>query len=185
MMAVEALHQCDLDEVRFVVAGDPWQKSGQRTISPADVRCEMTEAAVAAMAGCVVDTSEVQRGGPSYMVDTLAQWSDSDVAVSIVVGADAAEGITTWHQWERLGDLAEIVVVGRCDRVVASPQAHWRWRQIDMARLDVSSSDLRARRQAGRPIDVLCPPLVVAIIEREHLYRADAVSGASSNAVSQ
>jgi nicotinate-nucleotide adenylyltransferase len=172
-MAVEALDQCELDEVRFVVAGDPWQKSGQRVISPAVIRVEMTQAALADMAACTVDRSEVDRGGPSYMVDTLAQCNDLDTTLVVIVGADAAEGMATWHQWERLGDLAEIVVVDRADRVVASPRSHWRWRHIDMTRLDVSSSDLRARVQAGRPIDVLCPASVVAIIEREHLYQFD------------
>jgi nicotinate-nucleotide adenylyltransferase len=177
-MAVEAQAQADLDEVQFVVAGDPWQKTAIGAVTVSALRMEMTQAAINGHAGFVVSDIEANRVGPSYMVDTLAALSAAGTTLVLILGADAAELITTWHQWPRLGDLCEIVVVDRADRLVSSPVAQWHWTNIDMARLDVSSSDLRGRARAGRPLDVLCPSSVIEIIEREGLYYCDVTTPA-------
>ncbi len=70
-IALEVRHALALDEVWFVVAGDPWQKSGERSITPASIRLAMVEAAIAGADGVQVSTLEIDRDGPSYMADTL------------------------------------------------------------------------------------------------------------------
>jgi nicotinate-nucleotide adenylyltransferase len=172
MMAIEAEAHCQLDEIRFVVAADPWQKSAERAITPAELRVAMTQAAIGMSHAWQVDARELRRGGPSFMTDTLNELTKEfpDATLVLIVGADAAMSITTWHDWIRLGELAEIVVVDRADLAAPSPLPSWTWTNVEMPRLDVSSSDLRDRQRTGRPIDVLCPEPVVALIELHGLY---------------
>src|SRR6202163_1250648 len=62
-----------LDRVLMVVANVPWQKTGRRVVSAAEDRFLMVEAAVAGVAGLEVSRLEIDRGGPSYTVDTVRE----------------------------------------------------------------------------------------------------------------
>lgn len=170
--AVSVRHALGLDEVLLVPAGDPWQKSGTRPITPGPVRLEMVAAAVEGLDGLRASDVELRRPGPSYSVDTVAALREDDpsLAVTLVLGRDAAAGLATWHRHEELLGLARLAIVDRdgeppvlplgADAVV-----------VPMARLDVSSTDLRARAAAGAPLDVLVPAAVIEVIERHRLYR--------------
>ncbi|MGA7282794.1 MAG: nicotinate-nucleotide adenylyltransferase, partial [Acidimicrobiia bacterium] len=106
-----ALLQVGLDRVLFMPAGEPWQKSG-RPMSAAGHRLEMTRLAVEALEGFEVDDREIERAGPTYTYDTLASFP-AEEELFLILGADAANGIPTWHRWADVMERARILVFPR------------------------------------------------------------------------
>lgn len=171
--AVNVRHELGLDRVLLVVNNIPWQKVGSRVISDPESRFQMVCAAVEDVPGLEPSRVEIDAGGPSYTADTLRTLLDEDPEreLYVILGEDAAAGIETWERHEEVRDLATIVVVGRPghDPVPAPPG--WRWIEVEVPHLEVSSTDLRARVVDGRPLDFLVPPKVVACIRRLGLYQ--------------
>lgn len=175
--AVNVRHDLALDRVLLVVANVPWQKVGSRTISPAEDRYALVEAAVDGVPGLEASRLEIDRGGPSYTADTLAELRarEPDAELFVVLGADAAAGILSWERVEEVRRLATIVVVDRPGAPpAAAPGPDWRWIAVEVPRLEVSSTELRARVRDGRPLDYLLTPPVIARIRARHLYCSDA-----------
>ena len=171
VMAEEVRDALGLARVLMGVAGAPWQKVGEVDLSPAEDRLAMTEAAVRGIAGLEACDLEVRRGGPSYMVDTLAELAalHPGAELFLVLGADAAAGLDTWERAGELGDRATIVVVDR-PGVVAPVPPGWDVRRVEAPRLDISSTDLRDRLARGRTVRLLVPDAVRAVIEARSLY---------------
>jgi len=71
--AVNARHELGLDQVLLVVANEPWQKVGNRPVTPAADRLALVEAAVEGVEGLESSGIEIERGGPSYTADTVAE----------------------------------------------------------------------------------------------------------------
>lgn len=111
--AFELLQALDLAEIRFVPSGDPPHRG--HTFAPAELRYRMVEAAVAGQSGFAVDDRELRRDGPSYTVDTLASFREEHgtVPLCLIVGMDAYLGLTGWHRWGEILDLAHIIVAHR------------------------------------------------------------------------
>ena len=84
--AVEARYQLDLDRVLFVVAGDPWQKRGQ-VVAPADARFAMVAGAIADVDGFEASTIELDRSGPTYTIDTVADLAAAHRDLFLIVGS--------------------------------------------------------------------------------------------------
>jgi nicotinate-nucleotide adenylyltransferase len=170
--AVNVRHALALDRLLLVVANVPWQKVGERAVSPADDRLAMVESAVAGVEGLEVSRLEIDRGGPSYTADTLADLrrADADAELFLIVGSDAAAGLTTWERVDEVRDLCTVVVVDRPGTAGEHPPTGWRWDRVEVPRLDVSSTDLRARVADGRPLDFLLPPAVITCIRARGLY---------------
>jgi nicotinate-nucleotide adenylyltransferase len=167
--AVSARYQCELDRVLFVVAGDPWQKHGT-VVASAEDRYAMVAAALDGADGLEPSRIEIDRPGPSYMVDTAEALTAPDRELFLVIGADAASRLSTWQRADDLRALVTLAVVGRAE---SAPQLDgWPAVAVDMPRLDVSSTELRARIGAGAPIDVLVPEPVVRVIRDRGLYTA-------------
>ncbi|MBN2623097.1 MAG: hypothetical protein JXA83_07010, partial [Acidimicrobiales bacterium] len=82
-----------------------------------------------------------------------------------------AVGLPTWERADEVRSLATIVVVERPGTHEAEPPPGWSWVRVEVPRLEVSSTDLRARVTDGRPLDYLLTPEVIATIERRGLYR--------------
>lgn len=167
-----ALH---LDRVLMVVAGDPWQKSGSRPVTAGDHRLAMVRLACEGVEGVEACDLEVRRPGPSYTVETLEELVEAGEQPVLIVGADALDGLVTWHRHGDLVHLAELAVVDRegvVDAAVFDPEtAGFVTHRVGMPRLDISSSMLRGRLRAGEPVDGLLPPGVVAYIRAHGLYR--------------
>ena len=174
--AVNVRHELALDRVLLVVSNIPWQKVGTRDISPAADRLAMVEVALAEVEGLEASPVELDAGGPSYTADTLATLLADDPSreLFVILGADAAAGVLTWERFDEVRDLATIVVVERPGAAPASAPAGWRWVQVEVPRLDVSSTDLRARAVDGRPLDYLVTHEVATWIEEHGLYGSDA-----------
>jgi nicotinate-nucleotide adenylyltransferase len=171
--AVNVRHDLALDRVLLVVSNVPWQKVGTRDISPAPARLAMVEAAVADVVGLEASRIELDAGGPSYTADTLKALLAEAPAreLFVILGADAAAGVLTWERWEEVRDLATVVAVERPGAPGADVPPGWRWIQVEVPRLDVSSTDLRARAVDGRPLDYLVTHEVADWIDANRLYR--------------
>ena len=162
--ATDARWSLRLDRVLLVVAGDPWQKRGQVVASARD-RLALARAAVEA------SSVEVDRSGPSVTADTLEALAAPGREFFLILGADAVANMPTWRRLEETRDLATIVVIERAGDAHAEPPGPgWRFERLSIPRLDVSSSDVRARLAAGRPVDGLVPPAVVREIRARGLY---------------
>jgi len=171
--AVDARRALRLDTVLLVVAGDPWQKRGNVVASAAD-RLAMVQAAVAGIEGLEASAVEVDRTGPTYTVETLEVLSRPDRELFLIVGADVATTLDTWVGIERIPSLATLVIVDRAGvPTAADPAGPWRLERLSIPRLEISSTDLRARAAGGWPLDGLVPPGAVRLIRERGLYNGE------------
>lgn len=175
--AVNVRHALDLDSVLMVVANEPWQKVGERAVTPALDRLALVAAAVAASEGVEASSIEVERGGMSYTADTVEELRsrDPDGELFLVVGADVVDGIGSWERLEAVRDAVTLVVVNRpgarsVDLGARGPLSRWRTVEIEMPALEISSTDLRDRAATGRPLDFLVPDAAIRVIRERGLY---------------
>jgi len=165
----------DLDEVVFVPTGEPWQKA-DRVVSPAEHRYLMTVVATASNPRFTVSRVDIDRGGPTYTIDTLRDLAAvlPDAELFFITGADALGEIFTWRDASRLFELAHFVGCTRpgyeVDPSLLSGIPTERLTLIEVPALAISSSDCRERRAAGEPVWYLVPDGVVQYIAKHDLY---------------
>lgn len=163
-----AYRQLGLDVVTLLPAGAPWQKA-DAAVTAADHRWEMTVLAAGGVAYFVPDDREVRRDGWTYTIDTLDEFAGDDLV--LILGADAAARLPTWHRAGEVVDRAAIAVMPRSgttrdDVAAAGVAATW----LDVPALDVSGTMLRERRRSGRSIRFFVREAVHHYIERHGLY---------------
>lgn len=169
--AINVHHALGLDVVVMMVANVPWQKDGTRDITPAEDRLAMVAAAVEAVPGLIPGRHELDLGGNSYTADTLAVLADEYPGAELftIVGDDAAAKLHSWERHDEVVSLSSLVVVDRPGApVVLDPEVDWI--RVEVPRLDVSSTDLRARFIDGRPLDYLVTDATLDVIEQRELY---------------
>ena len=173
-LAQSALGALHLDQVRWVPAGNPWQKT--RAITAAEDRVALVQAAIAAEPRFVLDRIEVDRSGPSYTLDTIRELQAAHPGVQwvLLIGQDQYSGLHTWRDWQMLLALVELAVANRPGDlrqphpdVQAFPHG-----MVPLPMLDISSTDIRTRVAAGLDISHLVPPGVARYIETHGLYRS-------------
>ncbi len=170
VLAAAAIDQLDLDELLVTVAGVPWQKVGEREVTPGPIRFEMAQVAFAPVDRLVVSDIEMRREGNSYTIDTLESLADPDTDLFLLLGSDAAAGLDTWERHSDLADTATIAVVPRRGSEELNPPDGFEWTALELPGLEISSTNLRERSRVGSPIVGLTPVGVQAIIDREGLY---------------
>jgi nicotinate-nucleotide adenylyltransferase len=178
-------HALALDRLLLVVANDPWQKSPSRAITPAEDRFAMTQVLAAEIPGAEASRLEIDRGGPSYSVETaealLAEAAGAGrpaPELSLVVGADLLGGMDTWERADDLKQLVRLVVISRPAPAGSTPEpgaarlapAGWLVEWVDGPQVDVSSSAVRDRLEQGAGIEEFVPPEVVRCIRQRNLY---------------
>lgn len=190
--AAEVSEQLGVNDFRLLPAGQPPHREG--TWAEARHRLAMLELALAPHADLSVDEREVERGGPSYMSDTLAsiRAESGDTPIILCLGQDAANHLDRWHDWQRLLDLAHLVVMTRPDSEPGYSErlrAHLEGRfvgstdelmdrpagslcNVNVTRLAVSSTDIRRQIADGRNPRFLLPSTVLAYIRKHGLYQA-------------
>jgi nicotinate-nucleotide adenylyltransferase len=176
--AEEALVQFGLDSVLFVPTGLPWMKEHE-VVSPAEDRYLMTVIATASNPKFEVSRMEVDRDGPTYTVDTLRGLKElygAQADLFFITGADAIVEILAWKDHEELFGLAHFIAATRPGYDIAEfeGQEPDSWPEItvmNIPALAISSTDIRARVAAGRPIRYLVPEGVKSYVEKAGIYR--------------
>ncbi len=191
-LARHALAELGLERVVVMPAHSAPHKLDGADPGPAH-RLRMCELAVrdeAAVAACAM---EIERGGPSYTVDTLRaiHASHPDLQLTFIVGADTARTLPTWREPRELLELADLGVAEREGSgsggpgpetdgregvvgVIAGLDAKARVTFLTMPQVAVSSSEVRARVEKGMPVGELVGEAVAAYIAEQRLYRANA-----------
>jgi nicotinate-nucleotide adenylyltransferase len=176
--AEEALQQFGLDGVIFVPTGRPWMKEHE-VVSPPEDRYLMTVIATASNPLFRVSRMEVDRDGPTYTVDTLRGLKaelGTETDLFFVTGADAVLEIFQWKDPGELFELAHFIAATRPGYDIAgfsahAPSKHPGITVMNVPALAISSTDIRARVAASRPIRYLVPEGVKSYIEKAGLYR--------------
>jgi nicotinate-nucleotide adenylyltransferase len=195
-LAEELAEVLNISQVRFIPAGQPPHRGQPRAATVH--RLEMARRAVAGNPRFVLDAREIERDAPSYSVDTLAALRAElppNASLVLFMGGDAFLGLTTWHEWRRLFDLAHIAVAHRPGYSLAS----WEdalpdplrpllsTRRCEQAaeiaekpagrvflhtitQLDISASQIRDRALRGKSLRYLLPDPVIDYINENHLY---------------
>lgn len=193
-LAEEVRETLDLARVLFLPAGDPWQKVGTG-VTPGPIRHALVELAIADNPGFGVSRVEIDRPGPTYTAETLADIADAERAAGrdpdlwFILSAEALAGLPTWRDPERVLALARLAVVPRAEdaedlraaeaRFAADfPGQADRVRFLHGPRLAISSTLIRARVAAGRSIRYLVPDAVAAAIREYALYQPTAAPAA-------
>lgn len=162
LAATSLAETLELDEVRLVVsARQPLKRNGHA--AAAEDRAAMVELAVQGSPRLTADRAEMGREGPSYTVDTLRAFraEPGHAELVLLLGADAALELPRWHQAETIRGLARVEVFSRAGESGAHP----------VPRVDISSTDIRARVREGRSIRYWVPDAVAEYIAAHRLYR--------------
>ncbi len=191
-LAKEAADRLDIAEVRFVPANVPPHR-GQPHAS-AEQRVQMLKLAISGNPCFVLDQREILREGASYTVDSLnairAELGGKR-PLCLLMGADAFAGLASWHRWNKLFELAHIVVAQRpgfdlehlqsplreefTKRSAKSPRAainkpYGDIIVLEVKPVDISASMIRERLAGGKSARDLLPPLVLDYIQAQGLY---------------
>lgn len=181
-LARTARQQLGLDEVRWLPAGQPWQKP--RELAGGEHRMAMVSAAIAGDPAFTLDARELTRTGPSYTIDTVRELRDErpGAELFLLIGQDQYERLPSWREWAELVDVVTLAVAARTDAIVAPPallrgRPH-RLTILAMPPMAVSSTAIRAHLGAGGLAQDLVPVMVPAEVARyidlHRLYRPPA-----------
>jgi len=185
--ALEVKEEFGLEAVHLLPCGQPPHRS--QPIAPAAMRAEMLRLGIGARPGLLVDTRELARPGPSYMIDTLQALNGDFPSKTLLlfIGTDAFHHFDRWHRWQQLLDYAHLVVMTRPgfhrQPVAAFFQARLADGLQDLAQtkagklhfhpvtqLDISATAIRALFAKRRDPGFLLPDAVIDFIYRHKLY---------------
>jgi nicotinate-nucleotide adenylyltransferase len=169
---IDAAESLGLSAVRFVPAAVQPLKVGLAGASAAQ-RLAMTERLVAGVPGFAADSSEIARAGLSFTVDTLASIAAAhpDAELVLLLGADAFALLDQWREPGRIRAMAQLAVMVRGGDRMPDTGAHTGVRLLQTRRVDISSTELRARVADGRTIRGFVPDAVADYIAEHRLYK--------------
>jgi nicotinate-nucleotide adenylyltransferase len=180
-VAEAAREAFDLRRILFIPAAQSPHKPDRPITSAAD-RFAMVEAAIVGNDRFEISRVELDRGGPSYTAETLASLraADGDDSLALILSAESFAELPTWHEPERILELAEAVVVAprygyeEADEGFLArhfPSSTGRAVFLDGPRIRMSASEVRERAASGRSIRYLVPDAVAAYIGDHGLYQ--------------
>ena len=169
IVARVAAESLGLAQVRFVPAREQPFKRGQHAVA-AEHRAAMLALAIEGESGFAVEQAELQRPAPSYTVDTLRHLraTEPGMALTLLLGADAAAELEEWRSAEELPRLARIVAFARPGAVV--PASRLIAGTVEVPAIDISATAIRARVRDGRSVRYWVPDAVAEYILRHRLY---------------
>jgi len=180
IIAEEARARLDLAEVLFVPASEPWLKANNY-ISPAEHRVQMVRLAIADEPSFKLSTMEIERAGPSYTVDTIAELKSQIGAggkLFFILGWDNLMQLPQWREPPRLVQMCNLVAVPRVgysspdinSLEAAIPDLSQSVIMLDAPQIEISSSEIRHRVARGLSIRHLVPEPVERYIKQHKLY---------------
>src|ERR1700745_928283 len=171
--ASEVAHDFTLDEGIFVPTGEPYQKDHRQVSRPQD-RDSTPVTPTAPNPSVRRSRAEIARGGPTYTIDTLRDLRGAAAPEDeffFITGADALAEILTWHDADELFTLAHFVGCTRPGhRLSGAGLPDGKVSLVEIPALSISSTECRARVEAGEPVWYLVPDGVVQYIAKRKLY---------------
>ncbi|RQD70613.1 MAG: nicotinate-nucleotide adenylyltransferase [Tindallia sp. MSAO_Bac2] len=180
-IAQTALDEVNLDQVIFVPSGHPPHKTDHK-ITDASHRLQMVREAIGTNPLFSCSTLETDNSRVGYTYNLLKTMTDQhpEVEFYFIMGADSFMEIKTWYRYDELLTMAGFIVMKRkgynsneldhqTESFIESHQT--RIIILDSPKLDISSSDIRDRRQRGKSIKYLVPEKVESYINQNNLYR--------------
>jgi nicotinate-nucleotide adenylyltransferase len=177
LAAAQAAMECaHLDRVVFIPSAQPPHRGPAR--ATATDRLAMSRLAIDGDPRYEVSDVEIKRGGPSYTVDTLEELHRSfpNDQLFLILGWDAARLFRTWHEPDRVGSLASVVIVDRgqsqpaLSELQAIGLAPERLSLCHVRTPEISGSELRRAIEAGESVAGKVPPAVERYIAAHHIY---------------
>ena len=177
LLAQDALEQLSLDRLFFIPAAiNPHKLDAAPQASPR-LRLEMLREATRVQPLFSVDTLELEREGPSFTIDTVDAFRArfAGAQIFLLLGEDNLPKLHSWHQFERLRQLVSFVSFGRRAYApeaavpAAAPDKDLRLERL-VRKIDISSTEIRARVAKGLPIQYLVPESVRLLIQSHALY---------------
>jgi len=173
-LARRALRELALDEVQLIPAHAPWQR--EPLAAPANHRRAMLELALAGEPGLSLNPVELERGGPTYTIDTLRALPPGRYVW--LLGADQLANFCTWREWREMVRRVELAVAHRPGAPLAPPPAlQERLREcgrqlieLPFEEMPVSASEIRRLLGQGLPVNGMLPSGVEDYIRRHRLY---------------
>ena len=171
LVAQAAVEELGLTRLYFILAAQsPFKPENEP--APAAVRLQLLRLALAGKANCEIDEQEIRRGGISYTIDTVRDYTRRFPGAELfyLIGADNMAKLPLWREAGELARLAQFVVIprpGDGEQPFPAPFQGWTLRGFPFG---VSSSQIRARVKAGLPVDQLVPPAVAEAIRNNQLY---------------
>ena len=187
-LALEVKEIFGLTEVRLIPSAQPPHR--KQPAATALMRLNMLKLAIKNQPGLIIDTRELNRHGPSFMVDTLKSLRQEfkDEQLLLFIGSDAFNQLKTWHQWLHLFDFAHIVVMTRPGFTLQNPDDFFKTRLAkeitelannsagklyfqQITQLDISATAIRKMIAEQQNPGFLLPDTVIAYIRRHRLYQ--------------
>lgn len=178
----------DLSRILFI----PARQSPLRDppLASARDRLAMVRRAIEGMPGFAASAIDIERPGPSYMIDTLRGLADQhpDAEFFLILGADAVGELPAWRKADRILAAARIIAVPRPghtteippDVLALYPNADRRIHGHTMPPVDIAASQIRASCAEGRSVDAWVPPAVAAYIAARNLYASGGTDGSGA-----
>ena len=171
LAAVDAYEALSLDRLIFVPVGTQPLKTATPPMASSQDRAEMVRRMVADDPRFEVSEVEIDRGGLSYMVDTLEGLTAGQTELFLILGMDAMATFDRWKSPARIRELATLAVLTRDGGGAEGPfEAGAGMIAIGTRRLDVSSSEVRERLRQGKPIRGFVAESVERYISAANLY---------------
>jgi nicotinate-nucleotide adenylyltransferase len=171
LVAEAAREELQLDRLFFVLAAQSPFKP-DKVPSPAAERLRLLRLALAGKEWCELDDQEIRRGGVSYTVDTVRDYARRfpGARLHYLIGGDHVMQLSKWREAGELARLADFIVVPRPGEEHVPFPEPFRGRYLRGFPSDISSSEIRARVKAGKPVNGLVPPAVAEAIRNYRLY---------------
>ncbi|MCX7867683.1 nicotinate-nucleotide adenylyltransferase [Limisphaera sp. VF-2] len=172
LAARAAIEELGLDRLFFIPAAQSPFKAGQPPVAPPAERLRLLRLALAGQTDCLVDDSEIRRGGISYTVETLREYARRYPGAELfyLVGADHVPTLPRWREAEEVARRARFVALMRPGQPAPVFPPPFQGVSLTGFPVGVSSSQIRERVRTGRPIEGLVPPPVAEAIHRARLY---------------
>ena len=180
VMAEEVRTKLDLAEILFMPAGQPWLKV-HSPISPAEHRVQMVRLAIADKPYFKLSTLEIERSGPTYSVDTLAELQGqlgAEAELFFILGWGSLAELPLWREPSRLIQMCHLVAVPRPGYPAPAlkkleariPGLSQRVVLLEKPEIDISATEIRKRVAHGLSIRHLVPEPVETYIKQNRLY---------------
>jgi nicotinate-nucleotide adenylyltransferase len=170
-----ALKSLGLARILWIPTGAPRYRPAP--VASAEHRLAMLGLALAGEPRWAIDTRELRPQATGYTVDTLAALRaelGTDAPLVLLIGSDQYEKLAGWHRWRELFSLARVAVVARpgwAPEASAEVRSAGQVLRVEMAPLEISSTEIRARVTRGADVSGMLPPAVLEYISTHRLYR--------------